>query len=44
MNGTGVTKDEAKAAILYKQAADQGYAHAQYSFGKCQFCERDNAV
>ena len=31
--GVGVPKDEAKAVQLYRLAADQGHASAQYSLG-----------
>ncbi len=34
-NGTGVEKDEAEAARLFKLATDQGYAKAQFSLGVC---------
>lgn len=36
--GNGVTKDEAKAAKLYKAAADQGCAAAQCNLGEHCFC------
>jgi TPR repeat protein len=30
-----VEKDEAKAARLYAQVAEQGHANAQYNLGNC---------
>jgi uncharacterized protein len=33
LNGQGVAKDEAQAAILFRKAADQGFAQAQHSLG-----------
>ena len=37
MYGRGVEVDEAKAALLYKMAADQSYADAQFELGNCYF-------
>ena len=34
-NGTGVAKDEREAVRLYRLAADQGDAHAQFNLGRC---------
>jgi TPR repeat protein len=37
-----VPQDKARAARLYKQAADQGHANAQYNLGVCY--ERSKGV
>jgi len=34
-DGKGVTKDEKKAAKLYREAADLGYARAVFRLGLC---------
>lgn len=40
LHGLGVPKNEERAAALFRQAADQGHAGAQFELGECYYYGR----